>query len=93
MEITEQDIIEITENDINSELTALYEAIGAKAVIDLLSVFSGCTIYIPQLAKIQRYKRDKLIKQDYFEKGQSISQLTKKYAVSDRTIYTVIKSK
>ncbi|MFV0399101.1 MAG: Mor transcription activator family protein [Oscillospiraceae bacterium] len=89
IELTEQDIVDFIGDDADSELSCFYEALGAKGVLDLVTNYGGSSVYVPNLASLQRIKRDRVIIQEYQE-GMSIARLARRYGISTRQIYSIV---
>lgn len=76
-------------NDLNEQHQELAEIIGIDNLLELASHFGGTQIYIPQMDKLLKNVKYKAIIEEF--DGFNIRQLSKKYNVSESTIYRLVR--
>lgn len=65
------------------------ELIGMENLTTLSHIFGGTSIYIPKEKELQKGEKYKKILEEFT--GENTKELAKKYHVSERTIYRMIK--
>lgn len=78
-------------NDLNEQHQELAGIIGIDNLLELASHFGGTQIYIPQMDKLLKNVKYKAIIEEF--DGFNIRQLSKKYNVSESTIYRLVRDK
>lgn len=81
----------ITCEDLQEQHRELAEIIGIKNLVALSKRFGGTQIYIPQTEQLLKNVKYKAIMEEF--NGDNIRQLARKYEVSERTVYRLIKDK
>jgi len=88
----EEDLVwEILPMAMNNDLMSIAKAAGMQAAFDIMLSLGGSTIYVPCVEDIQRRLRDARIQREYTG-GARVKDLSRRYGLTVRTIYKVIKS-
>ncbi|STZ75545.1 Mor transcription activator family protein [Bergeriella denitrificans] len=82
-------------------LRLLFSVIGEAKTYDLLRVYGGEELYLPRCDKALRALRNEQFKAEYLDLTEkqglsgvmAISRLCPRYKISDRTAYTILRSK
>lgn len=76
-------------DDLKEQHREYAELIGVENFIHLSEVYGGTTIYIPKMDDLLKNSRYAAIMQEF--DGTNIRQLARKYHVSERTIYRLVR--
>lgn len=85
------DLDEIVITDLSENHQEYARVIGVQNLIKLSKEFGGTPIYIPKIEELIKYKRYKLITEEF--NGGNISFLATKYGVSRTTVYNILRNK
>lgn len=75
--------------DLPGALKEIAELIGVDNAIKLAQEFRGCSVYICNIDSVLRKVRNKHIR-DGFDKGDTITNLARKYRLSTRQIQYIL---
>ena len=75
--------------DLKEQHRQYAEIIGVENLISLAKVYGGTNIYIPQMSELLKNQKYSLIIKDYT--GGNIKELARKYNVSERTVYRLVR--
>lgn len=81
--------IKIDLDDLQEQHKEYALVIGIDNLIKLSENFGGTQIYIPKKEELIKLKKYKAISEEF--NGYNIKELTKKYDVSESTVYRIIK--
>lgn len=76
-------------SDLNEQHRELADIIGIDNLLKLASHFGGTQIYIPQIDKLLKNVKYKNVIEEF--DGYNIRQLSKKYNVSESTVYRLVR--
>lgn len=76
-------------DDLKEQHREYAELIGVENFIHLSEVYGGTTIYVPKMDDLLKNSRYAAIMQEF--DGTNIRQLARKYHVSERTIYRLVR--
>lgn len=82
---------EIVITDLSENHQEYARVIGVQNLIKLSKEFGGTAIYIPKIEELIKYKKYRLILEEF--DGGNISFLARKHHVSRGTIYNILGSK
>jgi len=74
----------------DSMYRVIAEEIGLENLIKLTKLIGGATFYLPSAQRILLPVRNSIIRGEY--NGYNIPQLSRKYEISQRQIYEIVKS-
>ena len=80
---------EITLEDLQEQHREIAECIGLPGFLKLVKMFGGNGLYIPQMKEVVRLHVYRLIQKEF--DGTNIRSLSKKYGVSESTVYNVVR--
>ncbi len=81
---------EIKLTDLKEQHRQYAEVIGAENLISLAKIYGGTNIYIPQLSELLKNQKYSCIIKEY--SGDNVKELARKYNVSERTVYRLVKN-
>ena len=82
---------ELQMEDLSEEWQQIALAIGLDNAKKLLEEFSGCVIYVPQLAALERSDRNRQIRAEF--NGYNFRELGKKYGLTEVTIRNIVRDR
>lgn len=85
------DLDEIVITDLSENHQEYARVIGVKNLIELSKEFGGTSIYIPKTDELIKYKKYRLILEEF--DGSNIKRLATKYNVATSTIYNILGDK
>lgn len=75
----------------NDDVKTIAGIVGVRAAIEIMQALGGGTIYVPGPEEVRRSLRDERIRREYAS-GARVRDLCRRYRISDRTVYRVLKS-
>ena len=85
------ELTDITLEDLQEKHRQIAECVGVEGLLNLIDMFGGNSIYIPQLREAVKLKVYQMI-EDEFD-GTNIKALSTKYDVSESTVYKIVREK
>jgi Mor family transcriptional regulator len=82
-------ISEIEINDLQEQHRPIAECVGMEGFLKLVEAFGGSSIYIPQMREVVKMRVYRQISEEF--DGTNIKALANKYAVSESTVYNVVR--
>ena len=83
--------LDIRPEDLSENHREYARVIGIEALLKLCKEFGGTQIYIPKPEELMRPRLYRIIREEY-DKGQnSMSELARKYGVSESTVYRLVR--
>jgi Mor family transcriptional regulator len=70
---------------------SIVTVIGIESAQAISKVFGGTTVYIPKLSTLSIRMRNRQICEEY-DAGVKVSQLSAKYDLSDRRVWSILKT-
>lgn len=80
---------DITLEDLQEQHRQIAECVGVPGFLKLVEMFGGNGIYIPQMREVVKLKAYRMIQKEF--DGTNIKALSKKYGVSESTVYNVVR--
>lgn len=82
----------LTLEDIRGEGRALADVVGIEAFKNLIRYYGGTSkLYVPSMDKVVIPIRDELIRREY--NGENIHELVRRWGLTERWIYEIVKDK
>ena len=88
---------DILENNLTIDLIPdgnyklIAQAIGVDNLLKLSGILGGTTFYIPTKDKFLRVIRDEKIRREF--NGYNVSELSKRYSITDKWVREIVKTK
>ena len=76
-------------NELNQEQKELVDIIGLDAFKSLVQNYGGTNLYIPKMDTLERQKRNKRIRDEYY-KGSTLKKLSLKYSLTETQIRSIL---
>ena len=82
---------ELTLKDLPEGCRSLAEFMGMDRFLEFASIFAGETFYVPNLTQLRIDLRNEDIRSQYRNSEHNVSQLSRKYRLSERQIRNIIR--
>lgn len=81
----------LTPDDLPAESRALAEFLGMELFLKLTEEFGGEMLYIPNLGRARRERRDRRIRARYTGAPADVPRLSREYRLSERQIRNIVR--
>ncbi len=77
-------------DELPGALKDLANVVGVANAVKISREFSGVTLYIPSVVRLEIAERDRQMRNEYDQGNTTVQQLARKYRVSERHIGTIL---